>query len=343
MGGFSFNPLDPAGLVSDPADQIFGSADAALNEAVKSASNTLMDMAKSWSDNQFSMLNPIGALGATYLGGTVGESFRFERNVVTGFSNDVYTQHHGAWTGDWVEGRDATYSVANAVVAAAAIVIGVFGYIWTGGGSSTLIAAGVIMLDAQYNEGALLSKHIDYTGRVETAVIGTHYIKEYATEIQTLITLAATMYAGSEVFGFAGDYMNIGEITAGWSAELEILQSGYGGYQTYMGVQAILDSQAYWKAKLEEAEAYYRKLLNQIQQANTLWFDMMTNPDFINRIQAGGDLYSMGAGHPLWSPTSVAEPRFALGLIDRGDNEMDRLINGRYFIGYAGDDSFKIK
>lgn len=253
-------------------------------------------------------------------------------NTYNGITDNLANMLHGSINGDWVQFRDATLATTTSAVAIVAIV---FGGPWG-------IVAGTIILDAQYNNGEALGRTISVAGDIETATINTHYIDTYATEIQILITVAATLYAGSVAAPVINDFFGITALIAKWTFELDMLSAAYGGYQTYMAIQAIRDSQEYWKQKLREAEAYYRKLIAQANAAKNLWFDMMTNPDMINRIQAGGDLFNLGAGHDLFSITSVAEPRFALGLIDTSDSEMDKLMNNRYFAQSAGSDGFRV-
>jgi len=257
-------------------------------------------------------------------------------NSVHGIVDNVANFNHGLVNGDWTEIRDSGLGIVTTAVAVVAIVIGAVT------GNAFLIASGIIMLDAQYNQGQTLGKVIEYTGDIETALFNTHYIEEYAVEIQILITVAATIYAGYMTAPVIGEYTGISTLAAEWATELNVLEAGYGGYQTYMAIQRIKDSQDYWEAQLREAEEYYRKLIAQAQAAKEQWFGMMTDFDLINRIQAGGDMFMMGAGHEMFSITSVAEPRFALGLIDKSDREMDKLINNRYFAESAGSDGFRV-
>jgi hypothetical protein len=261
---------------------------------------------------------------------------KFLVNVVDGVVDTATHIVHGVVTGDWVEFRDGVVSAVTTAVAVAAIVVGVLN------GNVALIAAGFVMLDAQYNEGKLLAKVIHYAAEIEQATTKTSYIEEYAVEIQGIITVVAALYAGYTTAPYIWEFTGLSTATAQWATELNVLEAGYGGYQTYMAIQAIKDSQDYWKAQLREAEEYYRKLIAQAQAAKEQWFGMMTDFDLINRIQAGGDMFTMGAGHDMFSMTSVAEPRFALGLIDKSDSEMDKLINNRYFAQSAGSDGFKI-
>jgi hypothetical protein len=261
--------------------------------------------------------------------GVVEDIGKFVGNVVVGIVGTAEHIVHGAVTGNWTEFRDGVIAGVTTAVAIIAIV-------------SWGIVAGTIILDAQYNNGEALGRTISVAGDIETATLNTHYIETYAVEIQILITVAATLYAGYVAGPIINNWAGLSALALQWSYELDVLAGAYGSYQTYMAIQVIRDSQEYWKEKLREAEAYYRKLIAQAQAAKNLWFDMMTDPDMINRIQAGGDLFNLGAGHDLFSVTSVAEPRFALGLIDKSDPEMDRLINNRYFGQSAGSNGFKV-
>lgn len=274
----------------------------------------------------------------------VGE---FVGNVVEGVVDNAIGMVKGAITGDWVEFRDSALGIVTTAVAITAIVIGVLLTPLNPMVGGFLIASGVTMLDAQYNEGQLLARVIHYAAEIESAVAGTNYIETYAAEVQMLITVAATLYAGYYATPVLMDVSGLSAQLAQWKTQLEFLQyyggMGYGTYQVYGAIQSIKDAQAYWEAKLREAEEYYRNLIAKAEAAKNQWFDMFTNPDLINRIQAGGDLFIMGAAHPLWSQTSVAEPRYALGLIDTSDPEMDKLIGNRYYVQSAGSDGFKIQ
>lgn len=261
-------------------------------------------------------------------------------NSYMGTIDNVSSMASGAINGDWTQFRDGTLGVVVTVVAVAAIVAGALtGNYWA-------VAAGIIMLDAQHNEGELLRRSIDIAASVETAVFNSRIIENYAVEIQMLITVTASLYGGYIGGPFLFDQIGLTAAMAQWSSEIAIIQNIggtlYGSYQIYSAIQSIKDSQAYWKEQLRAAYEHYRKLLAQAQAAKNLWFDMMTNPDMINRIQAGGDLFNLGAGHDLFSVTSVAEPRFALGLIDKSDPEMDKLMNNRYFGQSAGSDGFRV-
>lgn len=256
----------------------------------------------------------------------------FSRNVFNGVVDNIANLSHGITNGDWTQIRDSGLGLVTTAIAVIAII----------SMNPWLMAAGFIILDAQYNQGQVLGDTISVAADIEEATINTHYIETYAAEIQILITVASTIAAGQYSMPIIGKELGIAATIANWTVQLDYIAAGYGGYQTYMAIQAIRDSQEYWKEKLREAEAYYRKLIAQANAAKNLWFDMMTNPDMINRIQAGGDLFLLGAGHDLFSITSVAEPRFALGLIDTSDSEMDKLMNNRYFAQSAGSDGFRV-
>lgn len=260
-------------------------------------------------------------------------------NTYMGTIDNIAGIGHGTLTGDWTQFRDGALGVLATVVAVSAIVAGtVTGQWWA-------VAAGVAVLDAQYNEGEMLRRAIAITAHIETAVTGTHYIEEYALEIQMLITVSASIGAGYVGMPYLADISGISALTAQWAAELEMMRqvvgTGYGVYQIYSAVALIQASQAYWEEQLRAYEKQLREWIAKAEAARNQWFEMMTNPDLINRIMPGGDLYMMGAGHDLFSVTSVAEPRYALGLIDESDSEMDRLMNNRYFIQHAGNDAFK--
>jgi hypothetical protein len=264
-------------------------------------------------------------------------------NTINGTIDNIAGMANGALSGDWVQFRNSSLGTITTAIAVSAIMAGaVTGNPW-------LIAAGIaaatVVLDAQYNEGELLRRTIAIAGGIETAMFNTHYIDNYAMEIQALITVGATLYAGYTGVPYLLNISGISALVAQWKTQIAMIQNYIGivsgSYNVYNAVQAIIASQEYWKAALAEAEEYYRKLLAQAQAAKDQWFDMMTNPDMINRIQAGGDLFHLGAGHDLFSITNVAEPKYALGLIDKSDPEMDRLINNRYFSQYAGSAAFK--
>jgi hypothetical protein len=266
---------------------------------------------------------------------------QFAINVHVGVVENAVAMVSGAIQGDWTQFRDAGLSTVTTAVAIAAIVVGGFLTLFGIPIGPLILAAGIITLDAQHNDGKLLSRVINYAAELEKVTLKSNYIEEYASEIQMLITTAAIVGASIYGGGYLSDISGLSSAMASWSTQIAVLNASYGTYQIYMAIQSIKNSQAYWEEKLREAEEYYRKVIAQAQAAKDQWFDMMTNPDMINRIQAGGDLFNMGAGHDLFSVTNVAEPRYALGLIDKSDPEMDRLMNNRYFAQYAGNYAFK--
>lgn len=256
-------------------------------------------------------------------------------HTITGVIDNVSGMIGGLVTFDWVKFRDSAMGLINTAVAAAAIVVGAV----TGNGY--LIAAGVIMLDAQYNNGKLLYHTIMTVGLLEKVIFGTDYIEQYAQVIQALITMAATFYAGYSSGPYLLDWTGIAQALNEWKSVVALVQGGMSLYQIYSAITGILASQAYWEAQLKAAEEYYSKLISDAQKAKEEWFTVMTNPDLIQRIMPGGDLFLTGAGDDLWSMTSVAEPRYALGLIDRSDTEMDKLINNRFYSAMPGEDIYK--
>lgn len=314
---------DVVDVVSDAASDVGGFVKDAASDLIDESTKAIKDI------TQYSL--DVG--GISYVDDKLLHGFI--QNVSMGVADNANMFAQGVAAGDWTQIRDGGMGLVTTAVAVIAIVLGVLTL------NPWAVAAGFIVLDAQYNNGRLLGDVINIAAKVETAVFNTHYIEEYAVEIQMLITVAATIYAGYIAGPFISNFTGMTEITQAWAFEINMLQAGYGGYQVYMAVQLIIDSQEYWKAKLAEYEAAIKKWMAEAQAARNQWFDMMTNTDLINRIQAGGDLYSMGAGHDLFSITSVAEPRFALGLIDKSDTEMDRMINNRYYAQLAGNDGFK--
>lgn len=259
-------------------------------------------------------------------------------NSVNGFLDNVAGTMNGALEGDWTKFRDSVLGTLNTAIAVTAIVVGV------STGNLALIAAGVVMLDAQYNQGELLSRTIAIAGDIESATIGTNYIDTYATELQMAITVAATMYAGYYAIPILMDWTGINAALADWKTQIEMIKyyagTGYGIYQTYSAIEMIRASQAYWEERLRIAEEQFKKWVDQLNNARETWIGMFTDTDMINRIMAGGDLFFMGAGHDLFSITDVAEPKYALGLIDKSDHQMDVLINNRNNLSMAGSDNF---
>lgn len=320
MGGFIGDVIDS---VTDTFDDIV--------DVVSSAAHDLVDLAESAA--KFITDATLTITGIKYVdekltGGLIYNTYMGTIDNLTGMA-------HGALSGDWVQFRDGAMGTITTVIAVVAIAVGaVTGNWW-------LVAAGVVVLDAQHNQGELLSRTIAIAGDIETIVFNSNMIETYAAEIQGLITVGASLYAGYMATPYIINWAELGAAIQSWQSVINMAGMGYGAYTIYSAVQSIIASQEYWKAALSEAEEHYRKLLSQAQAAKDQWFDMMTNPDMINRIQAGGDLFNMGAGHDLFSVTNVAEPRYALGLIDKSDPEMDRLMNNRYFAQYAGNYAFK--
>lgn len=324
MGGFLGNVVDTVTDTFEDLVDIVGKAATEIVHVAEDAAKLIVDVTMTvtgtkWLDEQLT-----GGLLYNAMIGTIG---------------NVAGVLEGAVTGDWTKLRDSTMGVVTTAVAVTAIMAGtVTGQWWA-------VAAGVTVLDAQYNQGELLRRTIDIAAGIETAVFHTNYIDTYATEVQMLVTVGASLYAGYTGMPYLIDVSGIAAITAKWSAELAVIQnivgSGYGVYQIYSAVAAIRASQGYWEEQLRAYEMALREWMAKAEAARNQWFEVMTNPDLINRVMPGGDLYSMGAGHDLFSVTSVAEPRYALGLIDESDSEMDRLMNNRYFAQYAGNDAFK--
>lgn len=266
-------------------------------------------------------------------------------NTMQGTIDNISGTLNGAISGDWTQFRDGALGVLTTVVAVSAILFGAALTPLNPAIGGLIIAAGITVLDAQHNQGELLRRTIDIAAGIETAVSNTHYIEEYAVEIQMLLTVAASITAGYFGGGALMDWSGLSAAMVQWKDTIVLIQYyggiGYGTYQIYSAVASIRASQAYWEEQLRAYENQLREWMTKAQAAREQWFNMMTNPNLINRVMPGGDLYSMGAGHDLFSVTSVAEPRYALGLIDESDSEMDRLMNNRYFAQYAGNDAFK--
>lgn len=324
------------GFLSDVVDSVTGAFDDVV-DFVSAAANDLIEIAKDTA--KFITDVTMTVTGTKWLDEQLTGGLLY--NSITGTIDNVGGMLSGAVNGDWVQFRDGAMGTITTAVAVAAIIGGAIAQQWW------LVAAGVTVLDAQHNEGELLRRSIAIAADIETAITNTHYIEEYAMEIQMLITVVASIYAGAEGGTYLFNELGVSAALAQWSSDIAMIQNvvgaGYGAYQIYSAIAAIKASQAYWAEQLKAAEEYYRDLIAKAQAARDQWFNMMIDPDLINRIQAGGDLFVMGAGHDLFSITSVAEPRFALGLIDRSDGEMDKTINNRFYLQSAGNDGFKIQ
>lgn len=326
MGGVvEMKVADSVGLLPDKASEVFNYA----------------------MDNSFSVANPIGDYIVKNYDLPSGNLLTLESHIVGGIAQNSNNLVDGAATGNWVEFRNAAAGLTSSAIGVIAVIVGaLIGWFLSPVVGYPIMAAGFVLLDAQYNNGDTNRKNIALHAQVEKATSNTNYIETYAAEIQVITTVVASVLASYGV-GYGLSYFGISAAVQpyieGWRGTINIIEAGYGGYQIYMSIQAILDSQAYWEAKLREAEAYYRNLLAQVQATRDTWFAMMTDFDIINRIQAGGDLFTTGAGHDLFSITSVAEPRFALGLIDNSDTEMDQMINNRYYAQSAGNDAFRVQ
>lgn len=344
MGGWVGDVFgDAVDVVSDAVSDVGGFVKDATNDTI----DFIEDTTKYMSDNVFAVLNPVGDFIVKNYNLPSGNLLTLESNIVGGVANNSYNQFDGVRNGDWVQFRDSTASLTSAAIGVIAIIVGaLIGWFLSPVVGYPIMAAGFVLLDAQYNNGDTNRKNIALHAEVEKATTKTNYIEKYAVEIQIATTIVASVFASYGV-GYGLSYVGISAAVQPyieeWRSTINIIEAGYGGYETYMAIQAIVNSQSYWEAKLREAEEYFNKLMAQAQSARNQWFDMMTNTDMINRIQAGGDLFNMGAGHDMFSITSVAEPRFALGLIDKSDSEMDRMINNRYYAQSAGSDAFRVQ
>lgn len=254
-------------------------------------------------------------------------------NTVEGTINNSIKIIDSTLKGDFDGALKGTLGLLQTAVAVTAIGIGAFFMFVPGlqGVGAMLISSGVVMLDAQHNEGRLTASAINIAAGTETAVLGTKYIEQYATEIQIIATLAATLYASYIAVPVMMDVSGMSSVVADIPNYIKqayyAMNGAYDIYTTYSKIQNIKE---YYTALLDE---YARKLQELSARANASkeqWFNLFTDPDMIGRIMPGGDLYNGGAGSPYFTVTDAHEPSYLmLASETKRISDIDGIYNGQ--------------
>lgn len=241
----------------------------------------------------------------------------FTRNVFNGFGENLAKAIEGIVEGKWSKFRDGTIGAFTTVLYVIGGAIGVMtGNYW-------LVAAAVVALDRQYNQGELTMSAVKALGKVEEAIFGTTYLQDYAEEVATLIIIVGSIYAGGKGFGYLTDI-------AGISAYLS-------KYQTFIALYGIYDAYdqyMYWKdwykAQLDEYMAWAKQQMQYYAQSRHSWFELYSNienQEVLYESMAGGILFNAGAGSDEYSVSTIHEQSaYILTLDTKRDIDLDRTI-----------------
>lgn len=222
--------------------------------------------------------------------------------------------------GDWVKFRDGVAGTFTTIVYVLAAAIGVITGNWW------LTAAAIVALDGQHNNGNLTYEGVKLVGKVETALLDTHFIEEYAREISTTLVIIGSVYAGYVGGGAIMKLVNIGSL----NAVLKAYSYASSLYGIYDNLQKFEEFRAYYKKLLDEYKAWAEQVQQAYAQTKTQWFEMfanLENQEVCYQAMAGGYLYNAGAGSDEYSVSSIHEPNaYMLGIDTKRDVNHDRML-----------------
>lgn len=256
---------------------------------------------------------------------TVDAVGEFTYNVAEGVVQDYADMYHGIVEGDWVKFRDAFISQVQTTAYMVAFAIGVMT------SNTWLVAAAVVALDGQYNQGQLTYEAVSATGKFEKDVFGTENINENIDVIVASIIIAGSIYAFSTGFGILAD-------ATGLSA---ILGNPY--VSTAMGVNSIYEAyNAYQEAKelydrlMAEYLAWLAELNSKTKAFNITWDMVYGNSELLYEASAGGYLFNAGAGSEQYSVSTIHEQcSYLLALDNKKDEEFEMYYTNPNEIDYV--------
>jgi len=245
----------------------------------------------------------------------------FSRNVMGGIGNNLALIIEGATQGDWSKFRDGFIGSLTTVMYVAAGVIGVLI------GNPILAAAAIIALDGQHNRGMLTKHVVETLGKLETALIHTHYLQEYSEEITFVLIAASSLYAGYVGSGFIMSQISDLAILKSTIETYSIVNGAYGIYDSF---QQYEEYRAYYEQKLNEYYAWVEQLNQAYAQSKQQWFEMyadLKKQEVCYESMAGGYLYNAGAGSDEYSVSSIHEQGAYMLVMDtKRDMFLDKTL-----------------
>ncbi len=249
---------------------------------------------------------------------------KFLSNVNDGFYTDLKGANKASRDGHWKEFVHHMVGATMTVVYIVAFAIGVIT------GNAWLMAAAIVALDGQRNNGELTAKVVDIAGKIETMMTGTEIIRRNAEYITAALIIVASIYAGQVGFGFLAEISGVASLvkSAEWITKVKaMMEIGLGINSVY---EAYREFQ-YWQDYYSNMMAQYEKWLENIekvrQSLNDAFVEMMGDVEmFMGSFPAGIKYTESGAGGRYFSPSAVYDPNATmLSYYNEKDRYMDAI------------------
>jgi len=226
----------------------------------------------------------------------------FTENVVKGIGKNVLGMVEGIVSGNWTKFRDSTLGI---VTTAAFIVTAIFG-------GPVGIAAAVVGLDAQYNQGQLTFSAVKGLGVLEKKLFGSDNIQRHAEEIALAIILASAAYTAYTVQGL--------NLLSGFNS----LINAYTFYKAYKDYEAAKDL---YDNLMKQYKEWLEKVNQALEKANKIWDYVYGNLEVWVEAMPGGYLFNSGVGSDEYSISSIHEQcAYSLMLDTKKDDDLDMMV-----------------
>jgi|GEM_PF-6029762 len=226
----------------------------------------------------------------------------FTGNVIKGIGKNVLGMVEGIVSGNWTKFRDSALGiVTTAMYIATAIIGGPIG-----------IAAAVVGLDAQYNQGQLTFHAVKGLGVLEKKLFGSDNIQRHVEEITLAIIVASAAYSAYTVQGL--------NLLGGF----ENLLGAYNLYKAYRDYEAAKDL---YDNLMKQYKEWLEKINQALEKANKIWDYVYGNLEVWYEAMPGGYLFNSGVGTEEYSISSIHEQcAYSLALHTNKDDDLDMMF-----------------
>ncbi|WP_164969337.1 hypothetical protein [Halarcobacter anaerophilus] len=198
-------------------------------------------------------------------------------------------------------------------------------------GQAWLVAASVVALDGQYNQGQLAAHVVSTVGKVERELFGSTLILDNIDMITTAIVVAGSIYAGGKGFGIIADAAGVSSYLS--STSFQISSGAYSVYNAYTQWQ---DALSLYDELMANYQQWLQETYAEIARFNNLWDLVYGDINILYEAQPGGYLFNSEAGSDEYSISSIHEQcSYLLGLNPHKDVDLDKMMTDISDIDYV--------
>lgn len=264
------------------------------------------------------------------VGRSVRKAVKYVFNVAKGIVKNLGKAVEGILEGDWEQFKEG---VLGTLETGLYVLGGVFGVITQ---NYWLVAAAMVALDGQHNQGQLTYSIVKEIGRAETNIFGTDNIKENAELIAMSITMVSSLATSIAGISLLAKLPTVASIMSQYSSYINTAKIALGTYSIYEAYNKYQEAKDLYDELMAEYQEFMAEISQKVISFNKMWDSVYGNLNLWYSAMPGGNLFNAAAGSTEYSISSINEQcAYCLALDTKRDYEIEQYYYNPMNIDYV--------